>query len=85
MKHFSEAELLETWYAPAGSSLPTMLHLADCSDCAARYERLETKLHALFACPHAGAHRRARLASVSALVVAALVLLTLGWRYLALA
>ena len=85
MKHFSEAELLETWYAPAGSSLPTMLHLAVCSVCAVRYERLESKLHALFACPHAGAHRRARLAPLSALFVAALVLVTLGWRYVAVA
>ena len=43
-KHFSEAELLETYYTQPGESMPVMMHLASCSDCAARYERLERKL-----------------------------------------
>ena len=43
-KHFSEAELLETYYLQPGESMPVMMHLAECSDCAARYERLEAKL-----------------------------------------
>lgn len=50
MKHYSEAELLETYYTQPGESMPVMLHLAACSDCAARYERLERKLRSLAAC-----------------------------------
>lgn len=49
-KHYSEAELLETYYTQPGESMPVMLHLASCSDCAARYERLEAKLRGLAAC-----------------------------------
>jgi len=49
-KHFSEAELLETYYTQPGESMPVMMHLASCSDCAARYERLEKKLRGLAAC-----------------------------------
>ena len=85
VRHFSEADLLETWYTPAGSSLAVMMHVADCGECAARYARLESKFDALFTCPHAGAHRRARFALLSGLVVAALVLVTLGWRFMAMA
>lgn len=43
-KHFSEADLLETYYTQPGESMPVMMHLADCEDCAARYERLERKI-----------------------------------------
>jgi hypothetical protein len=50
MKHFSEAELLETYYTQPGESMPVMMHLADCSECAARYERLERKLREGAAC-----------------------------------
>ena len=50
MKHYSEAELLETYYTQPGESMPVMMHLASCSDCAARYERLEAKLRGLAAC-----------------------------------
>lgn len=50
MKHYSEAELLETYYLQPGESMPVMLHLADCSDCAARYERLERKLREAASC-----------------------------------
>jgi predicted anti-sigma-YlaC factor YlaD len=49
-KHFSEAELLETYYTQPGESMPVMMHLAACSDCAARYERLERKLRSLASC-----------------------------------
>lgn len=49
-RHFSEADLLETYYLPPGDSMPVMMHLADCSDCAARYERLETKLRETASC-----------------------------------
>src|SRR5260370_4888580 len=50
MKHFNEAELLETYYTQPGQSMPVMMHLADCSECAARYERLERKLREAAVC-----------------------------------
>jgi hypothetical protein len=50
--HFSEADLLETYYTQPGEAMPVMMHLADCSECAARYERLERKVRALGACAH---------------------------------
>lgn len=43
-KHFSESDLLETYYLQPGESMPVMMHLAECRDCASRYERLERKL-----------------------------------------
>lgn len=49
-KHFSEAELLETYYTQPGESMPVMMHLANCQECAARYERLEQKLRQAAAC-----------------------------------
>jgi hypothetical protein len=52
-QHYSEADLLETYYLPPGQSMPVMMHLAGCTDCAARYERLERKLRSLAACSHA--------------------------------
>jgi anti-sigma factor RsiW len=52
MKHFSEADLLETYYTKPGESMPVMMHLADCAECAARYERLERKMSGLRECPH---------------------------------
>jgi hypothetical protein len=51
-QHYSEADLLETYYTQPGESMPVMMHLADCSDCAARYEKLERKLRGLAACSH---------------------------------
>jgi predicted anti-sigma-YlaC factor YlaD len=50
MKHFSEADLLETYYTQPGQSMPVMMHLADCSECAARYERLDRKLREASVC-----------------------------------
>ena len=50
--HFSEADLLETYYTQPGQSMPVMMHLADCPECAARYERLERKVRGLAACAH---------------------------------
>ena len=52
-QHYSEADLLETYYTAPGQSMPVMMHLADCTECAARYERLEQKLRSLAACDHA--------------------------------
>jgi hypothetical protein len=48
--HYSEADLLETYYMQPGESMPVMMHLANCGDCAARYERLEKKLHDAASC-----------------------------------
>jgi hypothetical protein len=50
MKHYSEADLLETYYTQPGESMPVMMHLASCTDCAARYERLERKLREAAVC-----------------------------------
>ena len=52
MKHYSEADLLETYYTQPGESMPVMMHLAGCAECAARYERLEKKVRGLAACEH---------------------------------
>lgn len=51
-QHYSEADLLETYYTQPGAAMPVMMHLADCGDCAARYERLERKIRALASCEH---------------------------------
>ena len=51
-RHYSEADLLETYYMQPGASMPVMMHLADCADCASRYERLEHKVRGLGACAH---------------------------------
>jgi anti-sigma factor RsiW len=51
-EHYSEADLLETYYTQPGESLPVMMHLADCAECAARYERVERKVRGLAACGH---------------------------------
>jgi len=48
--HYSEADLLETYYLQPGESMPVMMHLAQCSECAARYERLERKLRDAASC-----------------------------------
>lgn len=48
--HYSEADLLDTYYTQPGASLPVMMHLADCAECAARYEKLERKVRDLAAC-----------------------------------
>lgn len=49
--HYSEADLLETYYTAPGESMPVMMHLAKCTECAARYERLDRKLREAAACP----------------------------------
>ena len=51
IKHYSEAELLETYYMRPDESMPVMQHLRTCDDCIARYNRLEQKLRAAAACP----------------------------------
>lgn len=49
-KHYNEADLLETYYTQPGESMPVMMHLASCADCAARYDRLDRKLREAAAC-----------------------------------
>ena len=49
-KHYSEADLLETYYTQPGESMPVMMHLASCTECAARYEKLDRKLREAAAC-----------------------------------
>ena len=51
-QHYSEADLLETYYTQPGESLPVMMHLADCEECASRYERLSNKIRGLASCEH---------------------------------
>lgn len=51
-KHYSEADLLETYYTQPGQSMPVMMHLADCEECASLYEKLQRKLRALASCQH---------------------------------
>ena len=48
--HFSEADLLETYYMKPGESMPVMMHLAQCDECAARYDRLDRKIRELAVC-----------------------------------
>lgn len=50
MKHYSEADLLETYYTQPGQSMPVMMHLANCPDCATRYTGLERKLREAAVC-----------------------------------
>jgi len=49
-QHYSEADLLETYYTQPGQSMPVMMHLAGCAECAARYERLDHKIRGLASC-----------------------------------
>lgn len=48
--HFTEADLLETYYMKPGESMPVMMHLADCAECAAKYEKLERKIREAAVC-----------------------------------
>ncbi|HEX7190654.1 MAG TPA: hypothetical protein VF381_03675 [Thermoanaerobaculia bacterium] len=48
--HFSEADLLETYYTQPGESMPVMMHLAKCSECAERYQRLDRKMREASSC-----------------------------------
>jgi predicted anti-sigma-YlaC factor YlaD len=54
--HFSEADLLETYYMQPGESMPVMMHLASCEVCAARYDALERKLREAAACSTTDKH-----------------------------
>jgi hypothetical protein len=93
-EHYSEAALLETYYTQPGASMPVMMHLASCSECAARYEGLERKLRGLASCESEKpdtfwtrqrmlimkriANERPRRAIVTRLAAAALLITLLG-------
>jgi hypothetical protein len=49
-EHYTEADLLETYYTQPGESMPVMMHLASCTDCASKYQRLDRKLREAAAC-----------------------------------
>ncbi len=49
--HYSEADLLETYYLQPCQSTAVMVHLSGCAECTARYERLDQKLRELSAPP----------------------------------
>jgi predicted anti-sigma-YlaC factor YlaD len=51
MKHYSEADLLETYYMQPDEATPIVAHVNDCQECQDRYRRLAQKLRDMAACP----------------------------------
>ena len=51
MKHFSEAELLETYYMQPSEASAIIAHVNGCNECQDRYRRLAQKLRDVAACP----------------------------------
>ena len=51
MKHFSEAELLETYYMQPSEASAIIEHVNGCDACQDRYRRLAQKLRDVAACP----------------------------------
>jgi predicted anti-sigma-YlaC factor YlaD len=50
-KHFSEADLLETYYMQPSEATPIIEHVNTCTECQERYRRLAQKLRDVAACP----------------------------------
>ncbi len=50
-KHYSEADLLETYYMQPGEATPVIAHVNTCPECQERYRRLAQKLRDMAACP----------------------------------
>jgi len=50
-RHFSEAELLETYYMSPDQASPLVEHVNACGECQQRYRRLAEKLREIAACP----------------------------------
>src|SRR5438105_9781139 len=50
MKHFSEADLLETYYLQPSEASPIIEHVNGCNACQDRYRRLAQKLRDMAAC-----------------------------------
>ena len=51
MKHFSEAELLETYYMQPSEATEVVAHVNGCNACQERYRKLAQKLRDVAACP----------------------------------
>jgi hypothetical protein len=51
MKHFSEADLLETYYMQPSEATEIIEHVNSCNPCQDRYRRLAEKLRDVAACP----------------------------------
>ena len=50
-KHYTEADLLETYYMQPGEASDIIAHVNDCNECQDRYRRLAQKLRDVAACP----------------------------------
>lgn len=50
-KHYSEADLLETYYMQPDEASPVIEHVNGCHECQQRYRRLAQKLREMAACP----------------------------------
>lgn len=50
-KHYSEADLLETYYLQPSEATPIIEHVNDCQECQQRYRGLARKLRDVAACP----------------------------------
>jgi predicted anti-sigma-YlaC factor YlaD len=50
-KHFSEADLLETYYMQPSEATPIIEHVNNCNQCQDRYRRLAQKLRDAASCP----------------------------------
>jgi len=50
-KHYSEADLLETYYLQAEEASAIIAHVSGCNECQDRYRRLAQKLRDIAACP----------------------------------
>lgn len=50
-KHFSEADLLETYYMTPDQASPLIAHVNQCQECQQRYQTLARKLREISACP----------------------------------
>ena len=51
IKHYTEADLLETYYMQPGEASDIIAHVNECSECQDRYRRLAQKLRDVAACP----------------------------------
>ncbi len=49
--HYSEADLLETYYMTPDEASPLIAHVNGCPECQERYQRLSRKLREIAACP----------------------------------
>ncbi len=50
-KHYSEADLLETYYMQPDEATPLIAHVNECGECQERYRKLARKLREAAACP----------------------------------